>query len=191
MKLSPALFCFLLGSAATAGAAASAPAPARALTDAMSSALEYRAQLALAVAKNQEAADAALLRLSAHRDASGFVLASADADLGYAALDVGRRLISLKRPDAAEVFFRAAEQALAQAARQAATPEQAHDKAQYLQKLATVRATYLNQAVQAKADIDEAIRLQPEDKSLVEARQRLARGRPEAFKETARQGDAR
>ena len=147
----------------------------------MQAALKFRADLATAVGSQAETPASALQRLRASGAASGFT-AEPDVDLAYAALDVGHRLLALHRPDAAEEFFRAAETAFEQASNR--TPRaQAREKAQYLQKLALVRGNYLNKVAQAKADIDEAIQLQPNDKSLDESRRVLARGRGEQFKE--------
>jgi hypothetical protein len=84
------------------------------------------------------------------------------ADFGYAAIDVGHRLIAAGRPDVAGIFFKTAETSLAAVVLQ--TPDtQAWNKAQYLQQLAMIRDRYLNNPVQAMADIEQALALQPND----------------------------
>ena len=145
----------------------------------MQAALTYRAELASSLAKGGEKVQSALDRLRTRTEASGLGL-SGEADFGHAALDVGHRLIALKRADLAEVFFSAAEEAFAQVVTQAG--ERTQQKAEYLQKLAFVRAKYLNKAALARANIDEAIRLEPENKTLQETRVQLARGQGEIFK---------
>ncbi len=105
--------------------------------------------------------------------ASGLQL-DKDADFAYAAIDVGRRLMGAEQPGAAVVFFQAAEPALAQAANRA---PQAAEKAGHLQNLATIRAEYLGKQVQARADMDEAMRLQPNDEYLRQSRAQMERGK--------------
>lgn len=146
----------------------------------MQAALAFRVEMASAIIRKTETPAGALDRLRARAGASGLALAG-EADFALAVLDVGHRLLASDRPEAAEVFFRAAEQAFATAARQ--TPDdQVREKVGFLQKLALVRGKYLNQAAQARADIDEAIRLQPEDPALRQVRSQLARGQGETFK---------
>ncbi len=142
----------------------------------LQAALKVRADIATAVGRGAETPERGLQQL---RKAG----LAQDADLAYAALDVAHRLLGAEHPTEAEVFFHSAEQAFEQALKQAAG---AREKAQYLQKLAEVRGKYLNKIAQAKADIDEAIRLQPNDKSLIESRSQLARVRGEHIKEPKR-----
>jgi hypothetical protein len=175
---------FPLFLAAFAATALTLAAEESAAMKTMQAALKFRAEMAMAVGKNAEAPQSALKRLRDSGAASGMAVGR-DADLGYAALDVGHKLLAIGRPDAAEVFFRAAELAFEQVANR--TPRaQAREKAQYLQKLALVRGNFLNKPAQAKADIDDAILLQPEDKSLEQSRRQLARGRGEQFKRTGK-----
>lgn len=146
----------------------------------MQAALRFRADMAAAVAAGAETPGNALQRLRENGAASGLNKPQ-DADYGYASLDIGHRLLAMRRLEAAEQFFRAAEAGFEQATRR--TPAaQAREKAAYLRELAHIRGKFLNQPAQAKADIDEAIRLQPGDKLLAEARGDLARGRSEHFK---------
>lgn len=170
--------------AALAASALTAAAQQPVSLETMKAALQFRADLVAAVGRDAETPASALQRLRDNGSASGLATAR-DVDLGYAALDVGHRLLALRRPDAAEVFFRAAEEGFELASNR--TPRTlAREKAQYLEKLAVVRGNYLNKIAQAKADIDEAIQLQPNDKSLGESRSLLARGRGEQFKETGK-----
>lgn len=155
---------------------ASAQAPVS--LEAMQAALKFREQLANNVGGGIILPADALKLLQREPNASGLGVGPA-ADLGYAALDLGHRLLALHHPDFAEPFFQAAEENFVQAASQ---EPQARDKARLLQQLAFVRANYLNKPAQARADIDEAIRLQPNNKSLAETRTALARGRSEFFK---------
>ena len=145
-------------------------------------ALKFRADMATAVSTNQETVESALQRLKDSGTASGLTV-SRDADFAQAAFDVGLRLMAADKPAAAELFFRAAEPTLEQVANQ--TPvTQAREKAQYLQKLAMLRGKYLNKAAQARDNMDAAVQLQPDDKSMVEVRAQLARGHGDTFKAT-------
>lgn len=144
----------------------------------MQAALKFREQLATDVVAGVILPAHALKLLQQKPNASGLEVGPAT-DLGYAALDLGHRLLALRHPDLAEPFFQMAEEGFAQAANQ---EPQARGKAHLLQQLAHVRANYLNKPAQARADIDEAIRLQPGNKALAETRAALARGRSEFFK---------
>jgi hypothetical protein len=179
MKLRP--FLMLAAFSATAfTAAAQQPAPLQAMV----AARNFRQEMAQAVAKNEETPEAALKRLRSREAASGLSF-EREADAGYAALDVGHRLMALDRPDAAEAFFRASEEGFEQAMRKASRG-QSRERAAYLQKLAHVRGNYLNKADQALADIEEAIRLQPDDHSLKNSRGVLTRGRGEQLKQRSK-----
>lgn len=166
----------------TAFAAASLPSVAQQPVSlaTMQAALQFRAEIATAVAAETETPENALKRLRENSAASG-LNKSRDADYGYASLDIAQRLLAMREVEAAEVFFRAAETGFEEASNH--TPRgQAREKADYLRNLAHIRAKFLNKAAQARDDIDEAIRLQPEDKTLIETRGDLARGRSEHFK---------
>lgn len=144
----------------------------------MRAARELRQELSLSVSQGAQTSGKALATLRSTKGASGRA-GSADADLAFAALDIGYRLMALERPDAAEDFFRAAAQSFAVELNRT-TP--AKERAQLLQQLALIRGRFLGKIDQAKADIDEAIRLQPSDTSLKETRALLARGHGEHFK---------
>ncbi len=133
-------------------------------------ALKLRSDIANAVFGGDTQPDAALGQLRAATAPSGLQV-DPDADFAYAAIDVGQRLIVLGKPVEAEKFFQAAELSLVPLV---ARPANAPTKAQYLRKLSLIRGNYLNKADQAKADLEQAIALQPDDKGLQRARQVLA-----------------
>lgn len=146
--------------------------------ESLRTARDLRQKLALSVSQNAETTAKALATLRSTRSTSGRSI-SADSDLAYASLDVGYRLLALERPDAAEEFFRAAEQAFeAEYSRRSL----ARDKAEVLQHLAVIRGRFLGKIDQAKADIAEAINLQPDDAALKEARSLLERGQSKNIK---------
>jgi len=135
-------------------------------------ALKQRGELADAVAGGLQKPQAALERLRTANFPAGLKL-EPDAGFGMAAIDIGQRLV-LRHPAEAEVFFRAAEAALAaEVKRTPNTRVSAKDKAQYLQQLAFIRGKYLNQPVQAAADLQEAVKLHPEDKYLAQLQKRM------------------
>ena len=139
--------------------------------------------MAETVGKGTENSAAALVRLKKEPSPTGLNL-DADADFAFAAIDLGRRLIAAGKPDDAEKFFREAEKSLDLAVKK--TPDTAaRDKAQYLQKLALIRSQYLGKVPQAKADLAEAIRLQPDDQHLRQTRDAVARDQAEHFKDKA------
>lgn len=137
----------------------------------MQEALALRRDMAGAVAQGAEKPEAALDRLRKASFPSGLKI-SADAGFAYAAIDLGHRLL-LRNPAEAELFFRAAEDALDGEVKRTADTE-AKDKAQHLQSLAMIRGNYLNKAEQAQADMAAALKLQPEDKYLAQFQKILA-----------------
>jgi len=135
-------------------------------------ALKVRSAMAAGIVTGSEDADAALARLKGLTSPMG-LQADPDVDFGFAAIDVGQRLVAATQPAEAEKFFRAAEASLAAVVQK--TPDaDAWNKAQYLQQLALIRADYLNNAAQAKTDIEQAIALQPGNKVFKEQRAMLA-----------------
>jgi hypothetical protein len=142
--------------------------------------LKLRRELAEALIKGTEKTAGALSRLKACPSASGLKLDSG-ADFAFAAIDVGQRLIAGGRPTEAEIFFREAEQSLALAVKH--TPDTAaRDKAMLLRRLSFIRGRYLNQVAQAKADIEQAMALQPDDQGLQVARASLASENADYFR---------
>jgi hypothetical protein len=152
------------------------PAPGgKAMTDAV----KLRADTAVAVANGNETAAAAINRLKAVDSPSG-LKTDHDADFAFAAMDVGQRLVATRKVAEAEMFFQEAEKSLAIVV--AKTPDaDAANKAMLLQNLAFIRGNYLNKAVQARADIEAAIKLQPDDKNLQRFRDSLAKDQADVF----------
>lgn len=130
----------------------------------LSAALALRTALARAVIDGKQASADVLLQLKASSSPSGLEI-NADADFALAAIDVGQRLIAARRPAEAEPFFVAAEKAL-EIAIEKAPDSSAQEKVILLQKLALIRADFLNKMTEAKENLDQAITLQPEDKHL-------------------------
>jgi len=146
----------------------------------MESALRWRAALAEAVVIGEEKPEATIQSIRLRPGASGLNLES-DADFAIAAIDIGHRLLSQRRPAEAEIFFQAAEKALIQVV--ARTPDSAaKEKSRFLRKLALIRANYLNQAELARRDIEVALALQPEDMHLARFHRGLAARHPQVFK---------
>ena len=97
----------------------------------------------------------------------------ADADFAFAMVDIGQRLIALKKPVEAEIMFVAAEKSLSGLISR--TPDkEAQIKAMLLQQIGFIRGHYLNEADQAAKDLSEAVRLQPDDIYLQRSRDALA-----------------
>ena len=139
---------------------------------------------------NGTSAESALAQLRGTKSISGLPVPSVDADIGFAANDIGLRLLSAGKPEAAEKFFREAEQALAKAVKE--TPdEDAASKAEYLSALSFVRAQFLNKKAEAKADLDEVLRLKPDHPTAKQARERLVNSAPEIFKTQPTQPEAK
>lgn len=182
MKKSAALLsaaCGLLFTLPLPGQTA-APPPAAAARS-MNDGLKFRADLVAGVVAGQETPAAALVRLRRRKAPGGLDQIDPAADLGLAAIDIAHRLLAAGQPEAAEKFFREAEQSLDEVVKR--TPDQsAREKALFLRKLSFIRGRYLNQAARAKADIEQAIALQPEDRGLQRAKEDLAAESGESFK---------
>jgi hypothetical protein len=169
------LICFSLSGLAASGQnpAATAPVATQAKSvgpdsKSLGESLKFRADLAAGVAAGTEDAEAALERLQAQASPTGLKI-NADADLAYAATDVGHRLIALGKPTPAEVFFRAAELSFTTVISRTADTA-AREKVQYLQTRAVLRTNYLAKLAEGRADLDEALRLAPDDKHLLQLR---------------------
>lgn len=174
------LLCALtLGEPLPAQTAADPAAAAMART--MEEGLKFRGDLVAGVVAGQETPAAALARLRSQKAPGGLDNIDPAADLGLAAIDIAHRLLAAGKPGEAEKFFREAEKSLDQVVKK--TPDSAaREKALFLRKLSFIRGRYLNQAAQAKADIEQAIVLQPEDKGLQRAKEDLAAESAESFK---------
>lgn len=145
----------------------------------LAQAIEFRAQMAAAVASGIELPAAAIERLKTESVPTGLRIPR-EAEIGSVALDVGRRLLATDKPEAAEEFFRSAEASFVQALKQnsARTSEQV----QYLLKLALLRSRYLNNATQAKIDLEQARALRPDDPRVKAATAALASAHGQLFK---------
>jgi hypothetical protein len=138
--------------------------------DPQMAAQQVRSTMVAGIVNGGLQADVALAELQGLTKPMGLP-ADPAADFGYAAIDVGHRLIASGKPAAAEIFFKAGEASLAALVLQ--TPDtQAWNKAQLLQQLSLLRSHFLNNPVQAKADIERAIALQPND-ALLQRQQAL------------------
>ena len=170
----------LLSAALSIGAFVSLPAqtietkeadPVDSSLQALMAGLKLREEVTAGVMAGTEKVESAIARLKAHASPSGLKV-DHDADFSYAAIEVGLRLIAKGYYAEAEKLFQAAETALGVVL--AKTPDTApRDKAMYLQNLSSIRGRYLNNPVQAKADIEAAMVLQPDDKSFQSARDQL------------------
>lgn len=177
-----ALLCALeLGVSLSAQAGKSTPADTAVAASAkiMADALKLREGITSAIVSGDIKSEAAIGQLQAANSPSG-LKAEPDADFGYAAIDIGQRLVAAGKAAEAETFFQAAEQSLESLVQRKADA-QAREKAQLLAKLSRIRSQYLKKAAQAKADIEQAIALQPEDKGLQQARANLARTNAQVF----------
>lgn len=144
------------------------------VTDLQDSRLEraMHQDLVAAVAQGRVAAPAALALLNGKAGGGG----QATAEAGYAALDVALRLQVARRPAEAQVFFEAAEAILQQVVNQL-PDSRAEEKSGHLQNLARMRGQYLSKTIQAKADLEQALRLRPADKRVLDLQRQLAVGR--------------
>jgi hypothetical protein len=148
--------------------------------DAVAAAIAQRKAMTENILKGSEGPAAAVDRLKGLSSPTGLKI-DRDADFAFAAMDLGQRLIAAGKADAAVLFFQAAETSLVLLVTR--TPDtQPQAKAQYLENLAFIRGNYLNEAAQARLDIEQAIALRPDDTHLQEARRNLARDHAEFFK---------
>ena len=125
---------------------------------------QNRASLASQVEDTDESAQKALEELASMKNPSGLPVGK-DASMGFAATDIGHRLLAAGKPTAAEVFFQAAENSLSNAVER--TPDDlASEKSSYLQNLARIRGNYLGKHREAQEDMAAAAALQPDDERL-------------------------
>lgn len=142
--------------------------------------LKLRSDAVASIASGESKPEQVIERLKLDGSPTGLKL-DPDADFALAAIDVGQRLVTLKKPAEAEKFFHEAERSLEQVLRK--TPDSAsQDKALLLRKLAFIRSQYLNKVAQAKSDIEQAIKLQPDDKGLKRAKEMLPNDSAELLK---------
>jgi hypothetical protein len=149
------------------------------LPPALRDAIKLREDMAAAITTGHQKADAALLQLRVQPALSG----DSDLDLASAAADVGQRLWCAGKAAEAGVFFKAAEVSLSRKIDR--TPDaSAQEKAQHLAARAFLRARHLNEAVLAKADLDAAQTLVPNDPYLTSLRSSLSSDKAEQFRDT-------
>lgn len=134
----------------------------------MLEASKFRGDLVKSIIDGEKDADASLERLRQHPKILG-VKTDAEADFAVAAVEIGHRLIGSRKDKEAERFFRAADDSLSALIARSGQ-RKLHDLVQYLQIRASIRANFLNMPNEARADLDEAIKLSPEDKYLVQQR---------------------
>jgi len=145
----------------------------------MTDALKLRSNMIAGIIQGTEKPAAAILRLQANSSPSGLKI-DHDAELAFAAIDIGQRLIAAGKPIEAELFFRLAEKSLVIMTNK--TPDTAaSEKGQYLSHLALIRTHYLNNAAQAKLDLDAAQKLLPGDKYLDSLRSALGSQHGDVF----------
>lgn len=150
----------------------------------MSAALTLRANTAARVANGELTPAEAVARLRRADTPSGLPI-EPEAGLGLAVIDIAQRLLMQGKPVLAEELFREAEQILAGVVRN--TPgSAARDKALYLRALAEIRGNYLNKLAEARADIEAALTLQPDDARLQKARDRIATRSAQLFPQQPR-----
>jgi hypothetical protein len=166
----PALVLFLISPSCPATDAQGRAAEPASLAS-LQAAVDYRAALAAALAAGERKPVDALNELRGRSDLMGLGLPEAQ-DRSAALLDVGHRLLASGHPEAAEPFFIAAENALGEAIAQLSVDEAAV-KAQLLAQRAFVRDNYLNMPGEAAADLEAAVKLQPDDQRLRRKRDTL------------------
>lgn len=162
-----------LGSSITVSAqqaTTDSPQPA-APTSKLGDATKLRTDLVNSVISGAHTTTEALVQLRATPSPTGMQLDS-DADFAFGAIDVGRRLLVLKKAVEAETFFQEADAALTQVIGR--TPDSStSDKVQYLKARASIRAEFLNRLSDARADYDAALKLSPSDLHLQQLRRLL------------------
>jgi hypothetical protein len=141
-------------------------------------ALKARADLVTSLANGSISLDSALTDLKSQVGP----FPGGNANYAIAAIDLGERLLVAHKATEAEAFFREADKVLSGLIAQT-SDKSARDKVQYLSARAHVRANFLNQAADAKADMDAALKLQPDDAQLQSMRRNLAGARSAVFSE--------
>jgi hypothetical protein len=150
----------------------------------MAAALTLRTNTAARIANGELTPEAAVRRLRQADTPSGLVV-DPEAGLALAVIDIAQRLLVQGKRVEAEALFVEAEKALVSAVQK--TPDSAaRDKALYLRARAEIRANYLNQPAQAGADIEAALKLQPDNLRLKKLGERIAGKNAELFGEKPR-----
>ena len=131
----------------------------------------FRASIIEDVLRGDRNAASAIAHLKGRKAASNFSF-EGDGALGLAAIDIGKRLELVGDRASAQLFFEEAEKALIKAARTKSTTLE--QKVIFLQKLATIQATNLNNPRAARANLDQAMELAPDSKNLENLYARLS-----------------
>lgn len=151
----------------TGTATTAQPTTAKAFSDAV----QHRTDVVNYVLDAKHTSVDALQQLHAVASPTGMKL-DADADFAFGAIDIGRRLLLLKKPTEAQAFFQAADTALTLVIGRT-SDSSVSDKVQYLKVRADIRATFLNRLSDARADFDAALKLSPSDQHLQQLRRLL------------------
>ena len=157
--------------AQTAAAPSAAAAAATANWNDLLVEAQAHADMVSGILGGKEQASAAVLRLKTIARPS-WAKGDPDGDYGYAAIDLGSRLIAVGKPAEAALFFKVAETSFLTVLKK--TPDaEAMVKAGYLQNLALIHGTYLNNPTQALVDLNQALALLPNDPYLLATRSNL------------------
>jgi len=127
-------------------------------------AIHERVAIANEITDDLESAEKALEQLRSLKFPSGLPVGK-EAGMGFAATDIGHRLLAAGKPIAAEIFFRAAENSLSNAV-ESTSDELASEKSSYLQNLAHIRSNYLGKHKEAQEDMADAAALLPDNERL-------------------------
>jgi len=138
---------------------------------AFTQAIDLRRELVAAIIAGKQTPAQAFSLLQTAKLPAGYDFGP-DAGLAIAAADIGQRLIASGKSAEAEMFFNEAEKSLGTAIEKTKDTD-AKGKAELFEQRAFLRATFLNKAPGADADLAEAVKLQPEDKRLQQKRDLL------------------
>lgn len=147
--------------------------------------IRARDELSFRVLEGKMSVEDALDALRAEAKPYGLGL-DTHAEFALAAMDVGYRLLSRRRPVEAEPFFRAAESDFGKALSDVSIERSVSDRVMLLRNRALVRADRLGRFDEAREDFDEAIRLRPDNKAIVRQRDAVMGGRIERSREQTR-----
>lgn len=129
-----------------------------------SSALQFRTELVHRVEESRESARQAIAMLKRHSNPSGLQVEE-NADKGFAALDIGHRLLAAGMPIAAEEFYLFVESSMEVTASMSGKVESGI-RFQAWRTLADVRTRYLNKLEAAEVALSEARAINPDDPDL-------------------------
>lgn len=162
----------LAGGVLISGPALRAQAESRHVEGALVAAINLRVEVTGAIIQNGDNIELALGRLRDHESPTGLGL-DRETEFALAAVDVGQRLLAAGHAEEAEQVFAEAENSLGTALEQRAKDASPAERANLLRKRAFIRTQFLGKGELASADFDEAIRLVPDDPSIVRQRNQL------------------